>query len=312
MKTSTPLLFVTLLLFSCIAVAQDLELDPLYESISLTSGFTPDPYTQVISVGNQTEALLNSIADGDAGDRICAGFITNAPLMRVDYTTTRGSMPLIIGVESIADTTLFVIDPDGTLYCDDDSGVGLNPMLEFIRPKSGIYDIWVGTYDNSTINSATISISEVGSARAGAFDFEADLANYQGDSLGGIVGALAGILFVSFLVGVFYTVVAWKIFTKAGQPGWSCLVPIYNLIVLLRIAERPTWWLLLLLIPVVQMAFGIIIALDIGARFGKSTSWTVFMLIILGFIGYPILAFGKDQYVTITDLQNKGDREESQ
>ena len=44
----------------------------------------------------------------------------------------------------------------------------------------------------------------------------------------------------------------WKIFTKAGQPGWASIIPIYNIIVLLKIVNRPVWWIILLLIPIVN------------------------------------------------------------
>jgi hypothetical protein len=136
------------------ATAQDYNLAPNYTTLTLRSGFTPDP--QVVQ--------LMSGGSIDASDSIngCRGFISNAPDVRLNYTA--GSYPLIISVDSDADTTLVVNAPDGRWYCDDDSGVnGLNPMVRFNRPQSGRYEIWVGTYGNGGLNRARLHISEVSS-----------------------------------------------------------------------------------------------------------------------------------------------------
>ncbi|MFY7896491.1 MAG: DUF5684 domain-containing protein, partial [Phycisphaerales bacterium] len=55
---------------------------------------------------------------------------------------------------------------------------------------------------------------------------------------------------------------SWKVFAKAGQPGWAVLVPIFNTYTLLKIVGRPWWWLLLLFIPFVNFIIAIIVALD--------------------------------------------------
>jgi hypothetical protein len=87
----------------------------------------------------------------------------------------------------------------------------------------------------------------------------------------------------------------WKIFTKAGQPGWASIIPIYNIIVWLRIAGRPTWWIVLFIIPFVNIIAEIIVLLDIAKAFGKSGRFVVGM-IFLSFIFFPILGFGDAQY----------------
>jgi hypothetical protein len=94
---------------------------------------------------------------------------------------------------------------------------------------------------------------------------------------------------------VFLIVAMWKIFTKAGQPGWASIIPIYNLIVLLKIVGKPAWWFLLLLIPLVNFIIMIILSLRLAAVFGKSGGFGV-GLILLPFIFYPILGFGSAQY----------------
>lgn len=87
----------------------------------------------------------------------------------------------------------------------------------------------------------------------------------------------------------------WRIFEKAGKPGWASLIPVYNIIILLEIVGKPWWWLLLMLIPIVNIIFSIWMVNLLSKSFGKSEGFTV-GLIILAFIFYPILAFGNAQY----------------
>ncbi len=97
-------------------------------------------------------------------------------------------------------------------------------------------------------------------------------------------------------ITIFYIIAYWKVFTKAGQPGWGCLIPFYNAYLCLKIAGKPGWWLLLLFIPLVNIAIWIITILDAGKAFGQSTAFNVFLLVIFPCIGVPILAFGKAVY----------------
>ncbi len=104
-------------------------------------------------------------------------------------------------------------------------------------------------------------------------------------------------LIVLIEIAVIVLVIAgvWKTFTKAGQPGWSAIIPIYNLYVLTQVAKRPGWWVLLLFIPLVNIVIGIILAIDVAKAFGKGTGFGV-GLALLGFIFYPILGFGDATY----------------
>jgi len=88
----------------------------------------------------------------------------------------------------------------------------------------------------------------------------------------------------------------WKVFTKAGQPGWASIIPIYNIIVMLQIVGRPWWWLLLMLIPIVGLVIAIIVSIDMAKSFGKGAGFGI-GLALLGFIFYPILGFGSAKYV---------------
>lgn len=88
----------------------------------------------------------------------------------------------------------------------------------------------------------------------------------------------------------------WKIFVKAGKPGWAAIIPIYNLVVYLQIVNRPLWWIVLMLIPVVNFVVWIVLTNDLAKAFGKGVGWTLGMLFI-GFVFYPILGFGSDPFV---------------
>jgi hypothetical protein len=87
----------------------------------------------------------------------------------------------------------------------------------------------------------------------------------------------------------------WMIFTKAGEEGWKAIIPIYNVIVLLKIVGREWWWVLLMLIPFVGFIIWIIVALDLAKSFGKGTGFAI-GLILLPFIFALILGFGSDTY----------------
>ncbi|MBS0662329.1 MAG: signal peptidase I [Verrucomicrobia bacterium] len=87
----------------------------------------------------------------------------------------------------------------------------------------------------------------------------------------------------------------WKVFTKASQPGWAAIIPIYNLYILLKIVGRPAWWLILFLVPIVNLVIAVLVALDVAKSFGKGTGFGI-GLFLLGFIFYPILGFGDAVY----------------
>jgi hypothetical protein len=113
----------------------------------------------------------------------------------------------------------------------------------------------------------------------------------QGGGGMGIVGTLIYLAVVVFLIAAL-----WKVFTKAGKPGWAAIIPIYNVIVLLEIVGRPWWWFLLMFIPVVNFVIGIIVMIDLAKSFGKGVGFGIGLL-LLGFIFIPILGFGSAQYV---------------
>ncbi len=109
------------------------------------------------------------------------------------------------------------------------------------------------------------------------------------------------ILFPQILIDsvVLFTVILieaqWKIYQKAGKPGWASIIPFYNLIVLLEIVRKPLLWFVLLLIPGINIIFGIWVVNILSRRFGQEGAFTA-GLIFLPFIFYPILGFGTASY----------------
>lgn len=102
-------------------------------------------------------------------------------------------------------------------------------------------------------------------------------------------------LIIATAVSVLGVVSLWKVFTKAGKPGWAVLVPVYNLIVLLEIAGKPLWWIILFLIPLVNIVVAFLTYTSVAERFGKGVGFGI-GLMLLGFIFFPILGFGSAQY----------------
>ena len=128
-------------------------------------------------------------------------------------------------------------------------------------------------------------------------------------SNGGSAGLLAGagliFMLVILAVVVFYIACIWKIFTKAGQPGWAAIIPIYNIIVYLQVCQRPVWWIILYIIPFVNIVIAIILLFDLAKVFGRSGAFAV-GLWFLGVIFLPILAFGDSRYVPQSQMVRVG------
>jgi len=116
-----------------------------------------------------------------------------------------------------------------------------------------------------------------------------------------LMGGMAVLFTGTFMIVILAIVVVmiaslWKVFTKAGQPGWAAIVPFYNLIVLCQIVGRPLWWIVLCLIPFVNFVIVILVYIDLAKSFGKSTGFGLGMF-FLGFIFLPILGFSSAKYV---------------
>src|SRR5881396_2606679 len=102
-------------------------------------------------------------------------------------------------------------------------------------------------------------------------------------------------MIVGLLIALLLIVAMWKVFIKAGQPGWASIIPIYNLYIWCKIVGRPWWWILLMLIPFVNFIILIILIIDLGKSFGKGVGFGIGLL-LLAVIFFPILGFGSAQY----------------
>jgi hypothetical protein len=121
---------------------------------------------------------------------------------------------------------------------------------------------------------------------------------YPASNGGGILAALFGgaTALIGLAVALLVFVSLWKIFEKAGKPGWAGIIPIYNMIVWLEIVGRPVWWVVLLLVPCVGLVVAILLCIDLAKAFGKTPAYGV-GLALLGFVFFPMLAFGDARYV---------------
>lgn len=115
-----------------------------------------------------------------------------------------------------------------------------------------------------------------------------------------IFAALGAYILFILSIAVLAVIASWKIYTKAGQPGWASIVPIYNLIILLEIVRKPWWWLLMMMIPLVNIYFLVVMMDRLAKSFGKNSGFTV-GLIFLGPIFYLILAFDGSPYTPLDD-----------
>jgi len=97
------------------------------------------------------------------------------------------------------------------------------------------------------------------------------------------------------VIGVFCIIVLWKVFVKAGLPAWGILIPIYNTYLMIKLAGRPGWWLILILLPPVYFVLGIIMCIDVAKNFGKGAGFGV-GIIFLSPIFLAILAFDDSEY----------------
>lgn len=123
-----------------------------------------------------------------------------------------------------------------------------------------------------------------------SYDYSSAANAAGGLLLGGVVMWIIGMA-----AAVFNIICMWKLFTKAGKKGWASLVPVYNIIVMLEIAELPMWYLALFLVPFANVYAMFKIYIEIAHKFGKSTGFGIGM-VFLGIVFIPMLAFGKVEY----------------
>ncbi len=114
-------------------------------------------------------------------------------------------------------------------------------------------------------------------------------------SFNGFFAFLSIFTIISLAIAILIIVSTWKVYQKAGQPGWASIVPIYNFIVLLEVVGQPIWWILLFFIPFINIIFIFIVYHELSKSFGQNIGFTL-GLIFLPFIFFPMLAFGNYAY----------------
>jgi hypothetical protein len=138
MKTAIALLATAAVVAAAGSVAaQDASLTPNFGETTLRAGFTPDPHdVQMVAGGDIDASSLGSS---------CVGMITDAPDYRVHYTAESG-VKLTFRASASDDVTLVINGPDGRFSCNDDAGSSTNAGIVYRTPRSGQYDVWVGTF----------------------------------------------------------------------------------------------------------------------------------------------------------------------
>ena len=118
-----------------------------------------------------------------------------------------------------------------------------------------------------------------------------------GGGASGLIGALigGGVGIFALLVAVIVIAGMWKLFEKAGQPGWAAVIPIYNIIVLLQIVGKPLWWIVLFFLPCVNIVAIVLVSIEVAKVFGKDVVYGL-GLAFLPFVFYPLLGFGDARY----------------
>ena len=168
----------------------------------------------------------------------------------------------------------------GEFQCDAAS----REVTNLFRGLSGFAPVWALSFWMflQLLHETQTAMNELNNVLAFA------QSGHESDGSGATIVCLA--ISLLGLVGMAQT------FAKAGLPRWGVLIPIYNVVLLLQMAQRPSWWLLLLLIPGVNVIVAIVIAVEIARVFGKGTGFG-WGLAFLGFLFFPILGFGDAVYL---------------
>ncbi len=115
--------------------------------------------------------------------------------------------------------------------------------------------------------------------------------SYETSSSGGGAVAIFGVLYLALLV--LFLVGYWKVFTKLGLPGWMGIIPFVNIYMLFKARGKhePVVWLILSLIPCINIIALWMLANDTAELFGKELGWKIFLFLIPG-ISHLVLGFG--------------------
>lgn len=122
-----------------------------------------------------------------------------------------------------------------------------------------------------------------------------DTTMYETTNQTGVIALLGTYIILILVIAVIMIIANWKVFTKAGKPGWASIIPLYNMYVMFEIAGMNGWMFLLTFIPIVNIIIQIMLYLNLAKKFGKSTGFAI-GLILLNPIFLLMLAFGNTEY----------------
>ena len=109
-----------------------------------------------------------------------------------------------------------------------------------------------------------------------------------------------------FLIQIVHFLGTWKLYKIAGFHSWQALIPVYNAYILMKIIRRPTWWVLLLFIPTINLIMFIVIWVETLRSFGwNSLKNNALVIITLGLYVYTLNYSRNQKYIPSRNLQQR-------
>lgn len=114
-----------------------------------------------------------------------------------------------------------------------------------------------------------------------ALTAEQEEAALGGAAVGGILGIGVGMFFTMLIIFWIFQIIAyWKLFTKAGEPGWKSIIPVYNSYIQYKISWKPMWF---------WITFAVLFVFELLGQFGNPEAPNTALLIITSIVGLILL-----------------------
>ena len=135
----------------------DYTLDPMYGTVALSAGFTPDPNERDMTSGGSVDVSAENLGSG------CTGYASSAPDIRLQWSGSTNDLRIFFEPNQPGNDTVLIINtPGGGWICNDDANSDtLNPMIDLRGYSDGQYDIWIGSYTSGEYNSGKLTITEL-------------------------------------------------------------------------------------------------------------------------------------------------------
>jgi serine protease Do len=135
----------------------DYSQDPLYGTVTLSAGFTPDPNEKEITSGGSVDVSAENLGSG------CTGYASSSPDLRLQWSGDTDDLRIFFEPNQPGNDTVLIINaPNGNWVCNDDySSDSLNPMVDLRGYPEGQYDIWIGSYSSGDYISGKLTITEL-------------------------------------------------------------------------------------------------------------------------------------------------------